>query len=353
MTTWLSTVFGFLVIIGLLDSLANGDKLLSGDGGIKDTFTYMMYRAPVIFDRIFIFSLIVAALLVYVRLIRNHELVALLGFGFSVPKQIAMLAPVMLFCALASVIFINLAMPPAVRALQAWGIGEYKDLAISQESPLWIEDNGKIVMAQGRPGMNDLSDLVIFTLDENGTVQSETHAAWATYDGNGGWALKKEVSVLQIAGANGDARKAAPADNLRWETTQTPATIARLAAEPRDLSLSDLDRFSQKGNSGSKPQFAYGFWYWHRLTRPLTALLLLACAVPLMQRTGREDTGEKALLIGLALGFLFLIIDGAMATFATSGNMAIATAITIPIVLLALISSYLVLKTETLTLKRS
>jgi len=86
--TWLTTVFGFLILIGLLDSLANGSDILADGGGFIDTFKYMGLRAPVIFDRIFIFTIVVAILLTFVKLIRQHELVALLGFGISVPKQL-------------------------------------------------------------------------------------------------------------------------------------------------------------------------------------------------------------------------------------------------------------------------
>lgn len=352
LTTWIAVVLGFLVLIGLLDSLANGDKLMSGDNAFRDTFVYIFYRSPIIFDRIFVFTLIVATLLVFVKLIRNHELVALLGFGLSVPKQIMLLTPVTLLCSLASITIINFTMPPAVQALQAWGVGEYKNKTISPDNPLWMKDNDKIVLAQGRPGMNDLTDIVLFQQDSDGHPLTEIHADQATYDGNG-WVLKTNVKILDVANANGERRAAQPADNYRWETKKTPTNIARLAAEPRDLSLRDMNGFSQPGNSGSKPQFAYGFWFWHRLTRPLIAVLLLWVTVPIMQRTGRQDSGEKVLLIGLGFGFLFLIIDGMMATYAATGAMSIVRAILIPIILLLLLGSYLVLRTETLTLKRS
>ena len=123
---WLTTVFGFIILIGLLDSLANGADIVGGGGQFSDTFKYMAYRAPVIFDRVFIFTLVVAMLLLFVKLIRQHELVAFLSFGISTPKQITLLAPSVVGAALVSIMIINTAMPPSVRALQAWGIGEYK-----------------------------------------------------------------------------------------------------------------------------------------------------------------------------------------------------------------------------------
>ncbi len=345
-SVWLGCVFGFLVLIGLLDSLANGGDILA-NGTFVDTFRYMMYRAPVIFDRIFVFTLVVAMLLVYVRLIRNHELVALLGFGISVPRQIGLLLPVVLAASILSITVINYTMPPAVRALQAWGIGEYKIKNVTERNPLWMEDGNRIVRAASRPGFNELGRLQIFSRDADGAVEEAIWADRARFT-NGEWSLYG-IEVLPIAGAEGEARKADTLpDEMAWDTKQTPASIARLAAEPRDLALNDMRNFREKGNSGSRPSFAYGFWYLHRLTRPIAAIVLLLCAVPIMQRTGRQDNGDRALIIGLATGFIFLIIDGAMATFAASGGTGVLWAISFPLALFAIIGLFLSLRTESL-----
>jgi len=344
---WLTVVFGFLVLIALLDSLANGGDILADGGGFQDTFRYMLLRAPVIFDRIFMFTIVVAILLVYVKLIRQHELVALLGFGISVPKQILLLTPAVLGVALSSIFVINTFMPPAVRALQTWGIGEYKTKTVSDEKPLWLASAGDIVRAGQRPSMDKLGNLEFFERDTNGEVISVKWADEALY-ANGIWKLSG-VQSLRIEGADGEPRLALKqSGNSTWDTQQTPATIARLAAEPRDLAINDMAQFSTKGNSGSKPSFAYAFWYLHRITRPIAALILLICAVPLMQKTGREATGDKALIIGITMGFMFLIIDGAMSTFAASGGIAVNWAISIPPLIFLLGGLYMCLRTESL-----
>ena len=347
LSTWLVTVFGFLVLIGLLDSLANGSDILAGGGGFMDTFKYMGLRAPVIFDRIFIFTIVVAILLTFVKLIRQHELVALLGFGISVPKQLMLTAPIVLATAFTSITIIDYAIAPAVRSLQAWGIGEYKIKNITSDNPLWLEDNGRIVRASRRINYNTMGDMEFYTRSSTGAVDEILWAERGTYEG-GTWTLEG-IETLTIKGADGAARTAKKELNPRlWETRQDPKSIARLAAEPRDLSLSEMRNFSKRGNSGSKPRFAYTFWHAHRLTRPIAAFVLLLVAVPLMQRTGRQDTGDKALIIGLASGFLFLIIDGAMATFAASGSMAVPTAISIPLISFGVVGTWLCLKAESL-----
>ena len=346
--TWLMVVFGFLILIGLLDSLANGADIIASGEGFVGTFRYMALRAPVIFDRIFVFTLVVAMLLTYVKLIRQHELVALLGFGISATRQVLLLIPVVLFASTASVVFIDYTIAPAVRALQAWGIGEYKVRNITADNPLWLEDNGDIVRATDRDDFETLASLQLFERNDLGEVVRIIWADRALFRGAAGWELQG-LKTLVVEGADGAPRRARPqAGTMVWSTDQTPTSIARLAAEPRDLSLSEMRDFMRPGNSGSKPSFAYAFWHAHRLTRPLAALVLLIASAALMQRTGREDTGDRTLILGLALGFVFLVIDGALATFAASGSLAVAPAIALPLLVFGLFSAYLLARTETL-----
>lgn len=338
--SWLTVTFGFLMLIGLLDSLANGGEIMSDGRGFTATFEYMAYRAPVIFDRVLLFTIMVAMLLTYVKLIRQHELVALLGFGLSVPTQIAMLTPAVVGVSCIAILFINTAMPPSVRALQAWGIGEYKRTSISEEKPLWLQDGERIIRAAGRPDMETLTDLQFFDQVENGAVSIVSWAKQAKYNGES-WDL---TGVERLS----TEYHFTPASLTVWSSEQTPTTIAKLAADPRDLALKDMRTFRKEGNSGSKPAFAYAFWHLHRITRPLAAFILLLCAVPIMQQTGRESTGDKALIIGIGAGFVYLIIDGALSTFAVSGGLSVGWAIAFPLILFGIIGGFLSLQSESL-----
>ncbi|GGX60279.1 hypothetical protein GCM10011309_07650 [Litorimonas cladophorae] len=345
--TWLTLVFGFLTLIGLLDSLANGADIVKSGGGFADTFRYMFLRAPVIFDRIFVFTLVVAILMTFVKLIRQHELVALLGFGISATKQVMLLTPAVIGASVASIIFVDVAMAPAVRSLQAWGIGEYKVKNITPENPLWLEDKGQIIRATERLGYDGLGNMRFFFRDELGAVQRIWEVEKARYVGPN-WQLTG-IQELEVQGADGESRPLSTIEGTKvWETRQTPRSIARLAAEPRDLSLSEMRNFSKRGNSGSRPSFAYKFWSAHRLTRPIAAFVLLIACAALMQRTGREDTGNKTLIIGITMAFIFLIFDGAMATFAASGGLAVLPAIALPLLLFGIAGAFMLLRTETL-----
>lgn len=201
--------------------------------------------------------------------------------------------------------------------------------------------------ASYRPNRNTLGNVEIFSREVDGRITDYKLATRAWYNGEN-WELTG-VKRLQILAADGrDLDAEVIPEKVIWESAQTPSSIARLAAEPRDLSLKDMKSFSERGNSGAKPRFAYGFWHAHRLTRPIAAFVLLLCAIPIMQNVGRQDTGDRALVMGILMGFIYLIIDGALATFATTGGMSIAAAIISPFILFGLLGSYLCLRSETL-----
>ena len=50
--TWITVVFGFLTLIGLLDSLANGGDIVADGSGFAGTFKYcLLYTSPSPRDR--------------------------------------------------------------------------------------------------------------------------------------------------------------------------------------------------------------------------------------------------------------------------------------------------------------
>jgi len=310
MSVWLVAAFGLVVLTGLLDSLANAPEIsASGEGG---ALYYMLLRAPIIFDQVFPFTLMLALLLTFVSLIRRNELVALQGVGLSIFAQVRALTPVVLFVSFAAMVLIDTRVPPSVQALNDWGIGEYQGGNVSGDEPLWLNDGGTFVRMKGRDGLNALTDLTFFQRDESAQVVGVTWADRAEYTGDG-WTLQG-LSSLAVEGVDPP-----PEPMTYWTTDQTPLVIDKLAAEPRDLSIRDLQAFTSFRGSGSRPSSAYRVWLIKRLTLPITALALLMVAAPVMQRLGRRDTGTIALIVGVGMTFLFMIFDGILVTMGAAG----------------------------------
>lgn len=340
LSRWLVTIFGMVVLVSVLDSLANASAI-SASGSDGGAIRYMVLRAPILFDLVLLFSIMLALLLTFVSLIRRNELVAIQGIGLSIFAQIRALAPVVLIISIGSFFLIDQTLPRSVYALNAWGIGEYEEGTITEDQPLWVNDESLFVRMKGRIGLDILTDLTFFHRDRAGYLQRVTWARRAQYlDGN--WALDG-VDTLIVD----NAEEPPPAIDI-WVTDQTPLLIDKLAAEPRDLALADLSSFASFRGSGSRPSAAYKVWHLKRLSLPFSAIALLLLAAPIMQRLGRRDTGTKELIIGVGAAFLFMIIDGIVITMGSNGALPPSIAALGTSVTLAGIGVYLWLRQEIL-----
>lgn len=337
---WLVTIFGMVVLVGLLDSLANASAIAESSEG--SALRYMTLRAPIIFDLVFLFSLMLALLLTFVSLIRRNELVAVQGVGLSIFAQIRALTPVVLIIAIGSTIFIDRTLPASVQALNAWGIAEYKSANITEESPLWVNDDNLFVRMKGRIGLDILTDLTFFHRNQAGYLQRVTWARRAQYI-DGAWTLDGTDTLIV------DNAESPPPPIAAWETSQTPLLIDKLAAEPRDLAISDLTAFAAFRGSGSRPSVSYQVWQFKRIGLAFSAMAMLMLAAPVMQRLGRRDSGTKELIIGVGISFLFMIVDGIMATMGANGAVPPFVAALGASILLGAIGLYLWLSQEILT----
>ena len=337
---WVAAVFGSISLVALLDTLANAPEVAKAAErtGMGGPTAYLAQRIPVIFDRMLLIAILLSIILTYASLVRRREIVALGAAGLSAFRQALLLTPVTLGLALASVLVVDTVMPPAVRALQAWGAPGYAETRLSEAEPLWLADDGRVVRITGRAGPDTFTGLSFFDLGPDGMVTAVTRADAARYDDADGWSLTGAEAYAAVPG------QAAP--RPAWRSQQTPGTLDRIISSPRDLGLRDMARLRDLRGSGSNPAFAYDAWRTHRLTRPIAAVVLLFACVPLMQRLGRQDSGELAMVLCLVAGFSYLILDGVMLSFAESGVAKPGWAVSLPIGLFALLALYLNLLKE-------
>ncbi len=323
-----------LVLVSLLDALGNAD-LLPEEADFADRLRFMVLRLPMIFDRIFLFALMLGVLLTYLQLIRRDELVAIVASGMSALGQVRTLAPAVILAAIFSAGLIDQTLPRTSRALEEW-LGPAVLETTGVPDHVWLNDSGTLVEIGTVRGRR-LADIVFYQRGSEGLVHSVIRAEAAVYE-DGNWNLVGARSV--------DLGLSEAIVPDIWETPQTPETLHRLAAPPRNLSLGDLGALARMRGSGSQPSSAYEVWALHRLTLPFAAFAFSLVAVALMQRLGRRDTGDSAMIFGLGTGFVFLIIDGIFKTLAEAGSVSAGFAAGIPIAGLLLLGAHLILARE-------
>ncbi|MEM9837624.1 MAG: LptF/LptG family permease [Pseudomonadota bacterium] len=336
---WLLVTGAAVVLVALLDSLANAPEIAAIEGGSQ--VGYLMARAPVIFDRLLLITLLLTLILTYLQLIGRRELVAITGAGVSAAQQVLILLVPVLGIAIVSTFVIDRFVPTGVAKLQGWSAPGYTTSRISDEKPLWLAEDNILVRISGRKGADGVGRLELFHLSQDSQVESVTFAEGARFERGTGWRLE-QAQTHHVRDTH------APGAVEMWASPQTPSSLNRLIAAPRDLSLSDMWSLSRNGSSGTRPSFSYETWFWHRLTRPLAAVALLTLTVSMMQRFGRDEGGYGAMLVVLAIGFSYMIAEGVMLSLAEAGSLPVLFTLALLIGLLFLGGLYAWTYQETL-----
>ena len=304
---FLALLVGLSALIVLLDLLANADQVLETEAGDGTAlFRYTALRLPQIMSDTVIFAVLLAALMTLGALARHHELVALKSVGMSQFQLLAMLLPASLVIVVAHFFLLDQLVPNSIYQLRSWGVGDYGEQSDNdQESSVtWIREGSDIVrVGFVHVGEESLTGVTIFRRNNRGNVIEQITADSARYR-NGKWTLY-EVERFMVA--EGETTYS---DHLFWGSQIPPSMFASLSAHPRELSWRELTRFVDDQSLGNRPQYFYQTWLHKKLAGPLGSIIMIIIAIPLAQRFRRDSSSAPMFIIGVAIGFMYFVLDG-------------------------------------------
>ena len=336
LSCWFVTTLSFVTLLSVVDSINNVDALPE-DSGTMAALWYIVLRLPSIFDRVFMLSLFISLLLMYITLRRRNELVSFVAMGLSPFMQVKAFAPVVMLTTILSGIMIDQALPRTNSVLNNWlGSEALYDADFGDGSSFWVVSSDAFVEIGSIKG-NMLYDVKLYSRSADSQIEAFTTAKTATY-GDGSWHFDAPTT-FQIK-----LPEREPIDS--WTTRQTPETLQKLSDPPRNLAMHDLLVMSNLGTSGSRPVSAYLLWLVNRLMMPIQALAFVIIVAPFMHKFGRQEKDGKRLMIGASFGFLFFIIDGVLKTIAEGGGLSISFAIGAPLALILFLGIYMHLDRE-------
>ncbi|MEM7721230.1 MAG: LptF/LptG family permease [Pseudomonadota bacterium] len=318
--------FGMISILGVLDALSNQD-LLPRDAVLVDHLRFMLLRAPLLFERVFVFAFLFSLLVTYVMIIRRNELVGLTAAGLSVMRQIGLLLPGVLLASLLSLAFIDQTTPRAQQGLIDWLGPEAAISSGSTMDDLWVADGNLLVRIRQVTDEN-LFDLTLVERLERGQVSAITYADSAVA-GPEGWELSG-VSQVRF-----DDRQVDPLSN--WLSPLSHDTLRLLSMTPRYLSMADLRDLSNLRGSGNRPSAAYEVWLYSRLALPVVAIGFLMMTVSIMQIFERNAKPELTLAWGMGAGILFAVVDSITNSLPENARLDPAVAALSPVAFLLLV----------------
>lgn len=324
---------GLSAMVVLLDLLANAkDIIASGGEDPLAMFRYAFLRFPDILSKLIPFSVLLATLLTLSRLVRHSELVALGVAGISPLRVLRAFLPAALLVVALQFWLEDQAVPASMGKLRAWGVGDYASAASTTNGKggmTWIRQGENIVRVRAVERDNhSLSGLTIFRRDGEGNLVERIEAQSAEHV-DGRWILH-DVTRLKVA--VNDVTKIA---RMPWEGNIRPSLFTSLSTYPRELSFMEVRRFVLDPGFGNRPVYLYETWLHKKIVSPLASLLMMLFAVPLAQRFQREGGIPLILVLGVAVGFLFFVFDGATLSLGEAGLLPPALAAWSPLLIFA------------------
>ena len=344
LTRSLAVLIALVLVLMTLDLLGESGKILKVPGnGEAELWRYVALRIPVLVSRFLPFSVLLGALIAFVGLNQNSEVVAMKAAGLSAHQILAPMVVASLGVAVALFAFNELVVVKSARTVSAWTDADYEPLPPDSGilSNVWIRDGNDLVKAKlvgGRGPTTKLRGVTLFER-ENGAIArvidaeraEQVPGAWRlqnvrTYDANMNIVMRQdEMTAL---------RNVEPA---RF-------TLARVDPNERDfIALGDAIDDLQ---AGGRPTEEARTGWWHKISGPLSTVLM-----PLLAATaafGLARSGQVLLRasIGMALGFAYFVADNFSVALGNYGAYPPVLAAWAPFFLFLLIGEFVLIRQE-------
>jgi lipopolysaccharide export system permease protein len=341
----LGVLIMLVLVLQMLDLLTESGKILAHPGnGEAEIWQYVSMRVPQFIARFLPYSVLLATIITLATLNQNSEVVAMKAAGLSAHQVLAPLLITSLFIAALSLAFNERVVTRSTATLKAWSAAEYKEIpkAKTVRSNVYLRDGGNILSAataSGRGPEMRLDNVSWFRRQPDGRIVEEVRAARATW-ANPGWKLEAATS-FDVANA-----KQTQLTALTVARTITPEQIAISSVDADAQNLFELsDSIAALKAAGRRTSELEGKW-WHKISGPLSAILMpLLGAVAAF---GLARSGQLLLraVIGMALGFVYFVVDNAALAMGNFGGYPPLVAAWAPFLLFLLIGETVLVRTE-------
>jgi lipopolysaccharide export system permease protein len=327
-------IFGLLLaltgLIQILDLLDVTAEVLDRKLGVFGLLHYAVLRIP---GQV-VFALPIAGLLgsmtALYAMARTREITALRTAGVGLTRVLLHLLPVPILFALLQIGLSQLLVPVAEASHRSWW-----DSTIALENkapnPQWVRTSNGILLFERKSADGErLLDVRIYSRDPQGLLTLRTRAQSAVWDG-AQWQLS-DVRDIQVEPGVAPVSAAQRA----WQSNLRPSEVMKLDSADAHFSSMELadmisgERVSTQKESVTRTVLLQSF------TAPFTVFIMMLLAMPAAIVSERGGGGGRVLL-ALALGLGFLLVNGILSAFGTSGRIPpFYAAITAPLLFAAI-----------------
>ncbi|MFI0397693.1 MAG: LPS export ABC transporter permease LptG [Thiolinea sp.] len=302
LVTWLS----LSLLFALFDFLAElTDTKVGTRYGALQALLYVIYSLPRTLYENFPYAALIGSLMGLGNLAANSEITAMRAAGFSI-RQIVM-----------TTLKLGLVLSLLVFALGEWGVPRsetyaenfkirmlQQELSISEEG-VWLKNGKQLIHIDKVWSQTKVDGLAVYEVDEQaGGISRILKAANAERQGDN-WSLQKVLDQrLSKDGVELIQHEQLMVPNVLPENILSLATVT-----PDQLAARELAQFIQHQRDNALNTDRFELEYWKHFTTPLSTLVMLVLAAPLVFGFQRNAGAGQRIFIGILIGIAYLLLD--------------------------------------------
>ncbi len=348
MRLFLVRTFGILaalvLVLQALDLLGQTGNILAYKGnGQAQVWHYVALRVPQIVATFLPFAVLLGTLLTLAQMNQNSEIIAMKAAGLSAHQVLAPLVMAAFGVAVVSFAFNDRIVSRTTAELTQWQDVEYGPLPIDRgdRSNVWVLSQDDLLDAAQVKGSGAKAQLgnVTFYERDRGALQAVVTAPLATYAGNG-WRLRDGQRFDVASG------KVKPIGNAVIAPGVRPDQLTLAEVDPDSESFGGLMTAIGDLNASGRPTKALEGSLWHKLSGPLSAILMPILGA--VAGFGLARSGQLVIraVIGMGLGFAYFVADNFALAMGNLGAYPPFLAAWAPFLLFLLIGEAVLVRTE-------
>ena len=343
-TRTLAVLVALVLILMTLDLLGESAKILAVPGnGDGDLWRYVGLRIPMLISRFLPFSALLGALIAFVGLNQNSEVVAMKAAGLSAHQILAPLIVASIVLSGLLFAFNEMVVVNSTRAVTAWSDNDYKPVprASGIFSNVWVLNGddfvrvrlagGKPFIAQGVTIYDKTGSMLERRIDAARAIPRPTSNDW----------LLEDVSIYD---ANMNVERHLPSMVGMPGVTPTQLTLAKV--DPTELPYWTLKKRVTELEAAGRPVDEQRAGLAHKIASPLSTLLMPLLAAVAAFGLARSGQVLMRAVMGMALGFAYFVVDNFSLAMGNSGTYPAVIAAWAPFLLFLLIGETVLIRTE-------
>ena len=293
-----------LSLFTIIDYLSRTGSFIKQGMSLLDGFGFVLLKAPYASWLITPVACILAPVIVFGLMKRNHELVALQGGGMSLytllkPMAVCgMILGVLLFIVAEAVVPVSI-----TKAYEIQRKLRNKTVKTTRDNNIWLKDDRTILHIQHYNAEDRLlAGVTVYTMDPDFVMERRVDAKSARYDG-GQWILENaiEISLNRKTGDYDTTFHNEKQENLNL----VPGDLKRVLKSSEEMNIAELYRYVKLVESEGYEAGSYKVDMFSKTAVPFTCLFMVLMGTGLVLARQKTDAIPSNIAMGTLAAFLF------------------------------------------------